>query len=570
MWAKWNDLEVAEIMHSNSELIRSASNLITGIQRERGQSNLFINGAIGQSEIEKYRKDTDANIQSYLQSLNESRIPGAQKTEAPKMLAGLDQLRARVNEKIPMTQSFKNYSDLIESVMQTENAAIKGKTDKGLGKRLVNVALFEGAKENAARLRGFMSGLLAADQALSLEQFRLLTDFYSRIYANLQSPALSVSGEIGQKIESLLKSAPWEEVDRVFLNVVQRANQGKFGVDAVAFFKNATQQVEDIHSLGQLELEAIQKVTLQIMSEATSQIVWSLALLLTIVVGIAYVSYRIGRGITRSVAWATKELSDAAQHVAAASGQVASASQQLADGASQQAAAVEETSSSLEEMSSMTKQNAQSAASANRLIGESDETINKANEAMDELNSSMKEISSMSEKTFQIIKTIDEIAFQTNLLALNAAVEAARAGEVGAGFAVVADEVRSLAGRAADAAKSTSSLIEGTVGRIRDGVLLVSQTQTAFQQVASSSSKILDLVAEITTASSEQALGVEELNKGVAEMDGIIQQNAATAEQSASASKELHMQANHMERLVNVLFAMIDGHKSKNSSVTPA
>lgn len=560
VWAKWGELEVARIMSSNVELVRSASNLITCIQKERGQSNLFINGAIGQSDIDNFRKETDAVVKAFLVSLGQSRIPDDQKSNAPRMFPGLEQLRSQVNGKIPMKESFKSYSDFIEKIMQVQNAAIRGKTDKGLGKRLANVALFEGAKENAARLRGFTSGLLASDQPLAQEQFRLLTDFHSRIYANLQSPALSVSREVDQRIEAFTKSPVWQEVDKVFLVVLKNANEGKFGIDAVAFFKSATQQVEDIHALAVQELESIQKTAHQIMADAKSVIGWTLALLIMMIAAISGISYAIGRSISRGVSLAAKDLSEAAQQVVSASAQVASASQQLADGASQQAAAIEETSSSLEEMSSMTRQNAESAGSANRLISDSNETIHKANQAMEELSRSMAEISSVSEKTFQIVKTIDEIAFQTNLLALNAAVEAARAGEVGAGFSVVAEEVRSLARRAAAAAKDTSVLIEGTVGKIRDGAQLVSQTRAAFQEVAESSRKSLDLVAEITSASSEQALGVEELNRAVSDMDVIVQQNAATAEESAAASEELHIQANHMERLVQVLSAMVQGN----------
>ena len=100
---------------------------------------------------------------------------------------------------------------------------------------------------------------------------------------------------------------------------------------------------------------------------------------------------------------------------------------------------------------------------------ESNRVVNQANDSMVELTVSMDEILKAGEETQKIIKTIDEIAFQTNLLALNAAVEAARAGEAGAGFAVVADEVRSLAIRAADAAKNTANLIEGTAKTIHDG-----------------------------------------------------------------------------------------------------
>ncbi|MCU0583737.1 MAG: methyl-accepting chemotaxis protein, partial [Syntrophales bacterium] len=140
---------------------------------------------------------------------------------------------------------------------------------------------------------------------------------------------------------------------------------------------------------------------------------------------------------------------------------------------------------------------------------------------MTELTQSMEDISKASDETSKIIKTIDEIAFQTNLLALNAAVEAARAGEAGAGFAVVANEVRNLAMRAAEAAKNTSVLIEGTVKKVREGSELVERTGGAFAEVSRSAAKVADLVAEIAAASSEQAQGIDQINKAVAEMDKV-------------------------------------------------
>jgi methyl-accepting chemotaxis protein len=171
----------------------------------------------------------------------------------------------------------------------------------------------------------------------------------------------------------------------------------------------------------------------------------------------------------------------------------------------------------------------------------------------------MEEISKASEETSKIIKTIDEIAFQTNLLALNAAVEAARAGEAGAGFAVVADEVRNLAMRAADAAKNTAELIEGTVKKVKDGSELVTSTNDAFTEVAQSSSKVGELVGEIAAASSEQAQGIEQVNKAMGEMDKVVQGAAANAEESASASEELNAQAEQMKGIVHNLARIVGG-----------
>ncbi|MCX5827447.1 MAG: methyl-accepting chemotaxis protein [Deltaproteobacteria bacterium] len=278
--------------------------------------------------------------------------------------------------------------------------------------------------------------------------------------------------------------------------------------------------------------------------------------LLLTVVGVLY----FARGITLPIGKATAELTEASTQVAAASSQVATASQSLAEGASEQASALEETSSSLEEMSSMTKQNAGNASQADSLMKQANSVVKRANDSMAELTRSMGDISAASMETSKIIKTIDEIAFQTNLLALNAAVEAARAGEAGAGFAVVAEEVRNLAMRAAEAAKNTSALIETTVIKIKDGSNLVSKTNEAFLEVAASASKVGELVGEISAASNEQAQGIDQITKAVAEMDKVTQETAASAEESASASEEMNAQAEQMKHVTAELTNIIGGN----------
>jgi ABC-type transporter Mla subunit MlaD len=186
------------------------------------------------------------------------------------------------------------------------------------------------------------------------------------------------------------------------------------------------------------------------------------------------------------------------------------------------AATLEETSSALEQMSGLTKQNAKASGEANQMMKEADQTVSQANSAMDGLTNSMSGLSEASQETGKIIKTIDEIAFQTNLLALNAAVEAARAGEAGAGFAVVADEVRNLAMRAAEAAKNTASLIEDTIRRIDEGSSLVEQTNRTFGGMVESINKVAQMLESITNASQEQSLGIEEINRAVANLENFI------------------------------------------------
>jgi len=189
--------------------------------------------------------------------------------------------------------------------------------------------------------------------------------------------------------------------------------------------------------------------------------------------------------------------------------------------------------------------------------------VKKADRSVQGLTSSMLEISKASEETSKIIRTIDEIAFQTNLLALNAAVEAARAGQAGAGFAVVADEVRNLAMRAAEAARNTAGLIEGTVHKVKAGSQTVAETTAAFSEVSVQSARVSELVAEIAAASGEQSQGIAQVNTAVTGIDKVTQQNAANAEESASAAEEMSAQAEQMKAMVGELVAMVEGARRK-------
>jgi DNA repair exonuclease SbcCD ATPase subunit len=299
-----------------------------------------------------------------------------------------------------------------------------------------------------------------------------------------------------------------------------------------------------------------------------------LAIIATLsLIGIAaaiLLGYRITKSIAGPIEHSVREVSKAIFKVSSGSTQVSNAAQQLADGSSAQASSLEETSSSLEELSSMTKQNADNANQARAMMQEASQIVEKVNRHMEDMAKAIMEITKSSEETGKIIKTIDEIAFQTNLLALNAAVEAARAGEAGAGFAVVADEVRNLAMRSAEAAKNTSDLIENTIRAVQNGNELTKSTQNAFKDNIAISGKISQLVDEIATASQEQAHGISQINRAVAEMDKIVQQAAANAEESAGASAEMKSEVGHLESSINILMGVVGDDAASSTTANQA
>jgi methyl-accepting chemotaxis protein len=244
------------------------------------------------------------------------------------------------------------------------------------------------------------------------------------------------------------------------------------------------------------------------------------------------------------------QIRETAFHVGGASQQLSAASENLSSRAQEQASALEETAASLEQITGTIKQNADNARQADQLALGSRDTAEKGGEVVSSAVTAMGEINRSSKKIAEIITTIDEIAFQTNLLALNAAVEAARAGEQGRGFAVVAAEVRSLAQRSAGAAREIKALINDSVQKVEGGSELVNRSGHTLTEIVGSVKRVTDIIAEIAAASQEQAQGIDQVNRAVAQMDQVVQSGAAQTEELSSTAQALAGQAAELQALV--------------------
>jgi methyl-accepting chemotaxis protein len=249
--------------------------------------------------------------------------------------------------------------------------------------------------------------------------------------------------------------------------------------------------------------------------------------------------------------------------------EIAKGNADLSERTEQQASGLEETASSMEEMTSSVKQSADNAAQASQLASAARTQAEAGANVVSEAISAMQSINSASGKIADIIGVIDEIAFQTNLLALNAAVEAARAGEQGRGFAVVASEVRNLASRSAAAAKEIKALIQDSVGKVAQGSKLVDQSGKTLADIVVAVKKATDVVAEIASASHEQASGIEQVNKALMSMDEATQQNAAMVEEATAAAQSLLEEARHLDEMMSKYKVGSENHAAALRPVEP-
>lgn len=235
------------------------------------------------------------------------------------------------------------------------------------------------------------------------------------------------------------------------------------------------------------------------------------------------------------------------------SSQIAEGSKSLADGTTRQAAAIEQLSATINEITTKIQNTADNAADADKVSKESSNKIEYQNTEVEHMLSAMEEIKQRSDEIQNIIKSIDDIAFQTNILALNAAVEAARAGEAGKGFAVVADEVRSLAAKSQEAAQQTGELITATIEAVDKGTEIAQNTAATMKEVTELSERTSAYISDISVAAEEQADAITQIKIGIEQISSVVQQNSATAEETAAACTVLNEQSNVLEGQIGKL-----------------
>lgn len=251
--------------------------------------------------------------------------------------------------------------------------------------------------------------------------------------------------------------------------------------------------------------------------------------------------------ISRDLSKSLYLINESSEQVSTGAEQVASGSQALSAGSMQQANAIETLSASIEVISNEAKKNSESAAKASKFTVDVQNQVEKGNKLMQDMLKSMEEISNVSGEISKIVKNIDDIAFQTSILSLNAAVEAARAGEAGRGFAVVADEVGNLAGKSAESAENTTTLINNTLDAIKRGTVIADETAKALASIVDGTHQSTEYVNNIVNASNSQLESINSVLEGVEQISGVVQTNSATAEESAAASEELASQATSLK-----------------------
>jgi methyl-accepting chemotaxis protein len=554
------------------------SALVHELQRERGASGIFLSskGTAFGGELAVQRSTTDRRLAELRQRLTETGAK-VQDAELAAILADaqgraeqLQAQRQRVDsQSVGPREAIQYYTGLNASLLRaighlsmlSSNAAINGRIT-------AYVSLLQG-KDSVGVERATLSGIFAADKFADGALERLIgaiasQDVYASTFRAYAAP------EDREYYDQKMQQPFAAELSKFRAGALERAQSGGFGVDPQHCFDVVSAKMDALRDVETRLSQQLVGAASALRQRSVSSLTAYVGLTCFSVLGAIALGLWLALSITKPLSLASQaataiaagdlmvlvegqgrdetgvllsamstmvdklrtmvgEVVDGASTLAAAAEQVSASSQTLSQGTTEQATSVEETTSSLEEMSASISQNAAHSAQTEQIAKQSLVEADESGRAVREATQAMNIIA-------EKVSIIEEIAYETNLLALNAAIEASRAGDQGRGFAVVASEVRKLAERSRAAAKEIRVLANSSVKVSDESAVRLAKLLPVIRQTA-------ELVQEVTEASREQASGVSQINRAMAQIDQVTQRTAAAAEELASTSEEMAAQA---------------------------
>ncbi|OHD26589.1 MAG: hypothetical protein A2086_05370 [Spirochaetes bacterium GWD1_27_9] len=304
-----SDMESINIMYNNILLLKEGSNLIHNLQKERGETNIYLNNSMDLQELNKQRDETNKALEIFVKT--SENIMKKKSEDILKNLDTLQELRKKIdNKEILFTDSFDNYTQKIGYVFNVYNFAASSKTTKGIGKIFTSLSLLEDTKENLGKFRGFVSGLLARNTKLSYEEMIYITRLKIQIESNLQTKAFVLSEKSNEEIGNLTKGENWTFFNDIFSIIFNQYTKGNFNIDSKVFFKNLTKIVDKMESVLTKELELNYTKLNSYKIETQTNLTISIALLFLVFIFIIFLSIIILNSILKPTKEITKDLNE--------------------------------------------------------------------------------------------------------------------------------------------------------------------------------------------------------------------------------------------------------------------
>lgn len=591
----------AESLTKSAVAQSQLSSLIHNLQKERGSSGLFINNKITLEQLKEIHAKSDLEFDSFAKSIEKVKFSDSE-SSINSMKQNLLKVRQELLSSNQLAPAFKAYSQIINEGIRLELRLFENAQFKGVEAKFLSLTIFEESKENMGKLRASLTNTFSSNSKKEISDRDQYAKYLAAILINIESPGLNISKEGKDRVLMLLKSSEWESILQSYNVFSEKYSVGDYGIDAKLFFENVSKKIDEvnevINSEHTLNLDLLKKESLK----ANKTFLIISTSLIIFILGLSFFTLMTLKKLINDFRVLGKILGETSQNVRESALQVAQASEALSQTTTEQAASLQETSASIEEISSMVSANTENAKQSAVVSDKSLITAEKGKGIVENMIVAINEISQSNsgisvqmdstnneiEKILTLINeignktnVINDIVFQTKLLSFNASVEAARAGEHGKGFAVVAEEVGNLAAMSGKAALEIQSMLDGSIKTVEDivknsknkigimvsdsklkintGTLAAKECQEVLNEIVNSVAAVSSLASEISKASQEQAQGVHEITKAIAQLDQVTHQNTASTVDSANVASGLSAESEKLNQLVNQLIQTIDG-----------
>ncbi len=613
----YSNLRESQALKSKLGVIVAASGAVHETQKERGKTAGHLKGGIKKESLAEQRSINDGKLALLKALIPESAFSESIKNGLTTQLNNYASLRQDVDNKaISVKEALKRYSAIIKFFLdlQSETAQESGFPQFASG--LKSLRVLEDAKESGGKLRANLTAILTSDGPITDKQFTTILNLKAGVDQNINSSALKLGTKSRELIKKFESSPEWTKVGQVFQMILKNSSEGKFYQDPVLFFATITTALNILGGLIDSEKNSIVQMVSDTGTSA-NQSFWTVFALSVVSTFIVFAfMFAMTNSISRAIRQVTGQLQQNSEDISKSGQELVSTSKKMGESAVEQASSLQETASSIDEISSMVQRNAESASSSTQTSARSEEEARSGKVNISEMGKAIAEIAGSNESISEEIKkyneeisgiatliseinkktqVINDIVFQTKLLSFNASVEAARAGEHGKGFAVVAEEVGNLASMSSKAASDIATMLDSSVSQVNEiverskakieslladsqkkvsrGSEVVASCQESFESIMLNVASVNEMVNEISTASSEQSLGVQEITRAMQQLDEVSHENTSIAQSSSELALSLKASANHMDNVVHQLVAIVEGRSSdtvkKENSLPP-
>lgn len=585
----------------NMQVTSAISTLLEQTQRERRDSAQFLTGVLSPTALDSQRAATDICVTAVQRSLEASTYGSVDRQNLQKVLTDIGDIRTQMSErKISVHEVVSGWNALNSRLLkgQTITAELSNLTTVRSG--IYTLAILERAKESCGRLRGTGAAVLAIDGPMAEPTFNSIITEIGRLESSLSSPALNLNVATRQAVDRFATLPAWVEAQKNLRILIKSNSVGKFGVLPKVYVVAMNGAVDHLGGLVAMQREIVVQAATATQRLASHKLMMHGSFLLVVSALLLFAGATIVRNLLFAFGRIAEQLKAGSEQLAGASGAIASSSASLSQAAQEQGAALQQTVAAIDQINAMVSRNSDSAAHSKEISLRSREvsmegklTVGEMAQAMERMRISgtqvMSQVRSGNEEFHEVVKVINEIGtktqvihdivFQTKLLSFNASVEAARAGEHGKGFAVVAEEVGNLARMSGNAAKEIANLLSASTQKVesilsesaqrmdllmagsekdvRDGSATAQKCGAALDAILENVSRVTEMVAEIATASQEQAKGVSEVTKAMGQLDSLTQKNANIAHQSSTSASQLSLQADQTRAVVRDLATLV-------------